>query len=91
MPFSISVRLGARVVTNERIAVQDRAAETIASLRGLFSDERLLDGVQSARVGQAVERTETLKGRDAVPVDAGDGRDAGADGCPSSSTVHAPH
>jgi len=54
---------GARVVANERVAVQDRAAEAVAALRGLFSDERLLDGVWSARVGQAGERPETLKGR----------------------------
>jgi hypothetical protein len=36
---------GARVVANERIAVQDRAARTITALCRLFGDERLLDGV----------------------------------------------
>src|SRR6201999_337104 len=71
---------GAGVVANERIAVQDRAADAVGALPGLFCDECLLDGVQSVRVGQAVQRGETLKGSDAVPVGAGDVRDAGADG-----------
>ena len=31
-------------------------------MRRLFRDERLLDGMQIVRVGQAVERPETLKG-----------------------------
>src|SRR5262249_5546125 len=71
---------GVRGIADERIADQDDPAQTVAALKSLLFDKRLLDGMQSVRLRKAVESPETFKGSYAVPVGVGDRRHAGADG-----------